>query len=236
MDENISMPRIGDAAPIFRANTTRGTINFPTDYSGRWVILFSHPADFTPVCTSEFVMFGKLQDEFEAMNCQLVGLSVDGVSSHIAWLRSIRDRIEFKGIRDLDIKFPLIDDVSMHVSKLYGMLQPGESETQAVRAVFFIDPKGIIRAIIYYPLKLGRNFDEIKRVLTGLQTADEFNVALPADWWPGDDVIDPNPTDMNKIEERWTKSADENSKVKCYDWYFCTRELPLEEIEKKTRK
>lgn len=236
MDENTSMPRIGQAAPMFQANTTRGPINFPTDYSGRWIILFSHPSDFTPVCTSEFVMFGSLQDEFEAMNCQLVGLSVDGVASHTAWIRSIRERISFNGHSNVDIQFPIIDDVSMKVSRLYGMLHPDESETQAVRAVFFIDPKGIIRAVIYYPLKLGRNFDEIKRVLEGLQTIDAFGVALPADWHPGDAVIDPNPTDLHKIDERWTRSQASDSKVKCYDWYFCTRELPADEIDQKLKK
>lgn len=227
------MPRIGDPAPAFRAATTQGTINFPVDYSGRWIILFSHPADFTPVCTSEFMTFGKMQKEFEELNCQLVGLSVDGLSSHIAWLRTIRERMHFRDMDNIEVQFPLIDDVSMNVSRLYGMIQPGESETKAVRAVFFIDPKGIIRTIIYYPLALGRNFDEIKRVLIGLQTVDAFNVALPADWRPGDEVIDPNPGNMKGVEERWEKSQKADSGVKCYDWFFCTRKFPARKFNKK---
>ena len=229
------MPRIGDKAPEFKAATTQGPINFPTDFSGKWVILFSHPADFTPVCTSEFMTFGKMQKEFEDLNCTLVGLSIDGLSSHIAWLRTIKDRIEFRDMKNIDVKFPLIDDVSMNVAKLYGMLQPGESETKAVRAVFFIDPKGIIRTIIYYPLALGRNFDEIKRVLIGLQTVDAFGVALPADWRPGEEVIDPNPGNMADVEKRWENSKKGNG-LKCYDWFFCTKPISKEEIEKKIKK
>lgn len=229
------MPRIGDAAPAFKANTTQGIINFPADYSGKWIILFSHPADFTPVCTSEFMTFGKMQKEFSDMNCQLVGLSIDGLSSHIAWLRTIKEKIEFRNMKNIDVQFPLIDDISMHVAKLYGMLQPGESETKAVRAVFFIDPKGIIRTIIYYPLALGRNFDEIKRVLTGLQTADRFGVALPADWRPGDEVIDPNPGNMQAVEKRY-QDAKSGDGMKCYDWFFCTKKLSKEEIEKGLKK
>lgn len=185
LENNVNaMPRIGDKAPAFEAVTTQGKISFPSDFKGKWVILFSHPADFTPVCTSEFMTFGKMAAEYEALNCQLIGLSIDGLYSHIAWLRTIKEKIEYKGMKDIEIKFPLIEDVSMKVAKAYGMVQPGESETQAVRAVFFIDPKGTIRTIIYYPLSLGRNFDEIKRILIGLQTADNFKVALPADWRP----------------------------------------------------
>ena len=165
------MPRIGEKAPSFEAVTTQGKINFPSDYAGKWIILFSHPADFTPVCTSEFMTFGKMSKEFEDLNCQLVGLSVDGLYSHIAWLRTIKDKIDYKGMKNIEIKFPLIEDITMNVAKLYGMIQPGESSTSAVRAVFFIDPQGTIRTIMYYPLSLGRNFDEIKRVLVGLQTA-----------------------------------------------------------------
>lgn len=226
-----TMPRIGDAAPSFKALTTQGMINFPTDFNGKWIILFSHPADFTPVCTSEFMTFGKMQKEFDDLNCQLVGLSIDGLSSHIAWLRTIKEKIDWKGMKGLDIRFPLIDDISMHVANLYGMVQPGESETKAVRAVFFIDPKGVIRAIIYYPLALGRNFDEIKRVIIALQTADNFEVALPADWRPGDPAIDPNPGTMDKVAERVEK-AKAGGKIKCYDWFFCTREISKEEVEK----
>ncbi|NCC74734.1 MAG: peroxiredoxin, partial [Sphingobacteriia bacterium] len=178
--EHKPIPRIGEPAPAFKAVTTQGEINFPSDYKGRWVVLFSHPADFTPVCTSEFMTFASMEKEFKELNTDLVGLSVDGLYSHIAWLRTIKEKIQYKGMKNVEVKFPLIEDITMEVANLYGMLQPGESNTKAVRAVFFIDPKGIIRTIIYYPLSLGRNFDEIKRVLIGLQTADKFNVALPA--------------------------------------------------------
>nr|MCU0236484.1 peroxiredoxin [Acidobacteriota bacterium] len=187
----VSMPRIGDKAPQFKAVTTQGEINFPEQYAGKWVILFSHPADFTPVCTSEFMTFASLEDKFSELNCQLVGLSVDGLYSHIAWLRTIKDKIEYKGMKNVEVKFPLIEDITMEVAKMYGMMQPGESSTKAVRAVFVIDPKGIIRTIIYYPLSMGRNFDELLRVLQALQTADAFACATPADWRPGDDVIVP---------------------------------------------
>ena len=222
------MPRSGEKAPAFEAVTTQGKINFPADFKGKWKILFSHPADFTPVCTSEFMTFGKMADEFEALNCQLVGLSVDGLYSHIAWLRTIREKIEYKGMKDVEIHFPLIDDVSMKVAKLYGMIQPGESETSAVRAVFFIDPKDTIRTIMYYPLALGRNFDEIKRVLVGLQTVDNFGVALPADWRPGDEVIVPTAGSCGVAKER---VEDKSGEIHCYDWFFCTRRLPKEEVE-----
>ncbi|MBC7125622.1 MAG: peroxiredoxin, partial [Bacteroidales bacterium] len=167
MEENqvIAMPRIGDPAPEFKAITTQGEINFPNDYKGSWVILFSHPADFTPVCTSEFMTFASMEQKFNEANCKLVGLSVDGLYSHIAWLRTIKEKIEYKGMKNVEVTFPLIEDITMDVAKKYGMIQPGESSTKAVRAVFFIDPKGIIRTIIYYPLSLGRNFDELYRVL-----------------------------------------------------------------------
>ncbi len=227
------MPRIGDQAPSFEAVTTQGKINFPGDFKGKWIILFSHPADFTPVCTSEFMTFGSMAEEFEKLNCQLVGLSIDGLYSHIAWLRTIKDKIEYRGMKNIEIKFPLIEDVSMNVAKAYGMVQPGESKTQAVRAVFFIDPKGTIRTIIYYPLALGRNFDEIKRVLIGLQTADKFGVALPADWRPGDDVIVPTAGSCGVAKERM---EDKSGEMTCYDWFFCTRKLSKEEIEKKLGK
>lgn len=223
------MPRIGEKAPEFTASTTQGKIDFPHDFKGKWVILFSHPADFTPVCTSEFMTFGRMADEFESLDCKLIGLSVDGLSSHIAWLRTIREKIEFNGMKNIDVRFPLIDDVSMNVARKYGMIQPGESETKAVRAVFFIDPKGIIRAIIYYPLSLGRNFDEMKRVLVALQTADKYSVATPADWWPGDDVIVPSPGTMDAADER-AGMTDED--VTVYDWFFTTRRLPLGKVEK----
>ncbi len=227
-EQVLSMPRIGDKAPSFKAVTTQGDINFPQDYAGKWVILFSHPADFTPVCTSEFMTFASMQDEFEALNTQLVGLSVDGLYSHIAWLRTIKEKIEYKGMKNVEVAFPLIEDITMNVAKTYGMLQPGESTTKAVRAVFFIDPKGVIRTIIYYPLSLGRNFDELKRVLIGLQTADAYEVALPADWRPGDDVIVPTAGSCGVAKERM-ESTDEDQT--CYDWFFCTKKLAKEKVD-----
>lgn len=222
------MPRIGDAAPAFEANTTQGHISFPADFKGKWKILFSHPADFTPVCTTEFMTFGHMAEEFEALNCQLIGLSIDGIHSHIAWLRTIREKIDFRGMKGIEVKFPLIDDISMNVAKLYGMIQPGESTTSAVRAVFFIDPQDKIRTILYYPLSLGRNFDEIKRVLIGLQTSDRFGVALPADWRPGDEVIVPTAGSCGVAKARMNG---EEGQMKCYDWFFCTKPLSKEEVE-----
>ncbi len=224
----IPMPRIGDKAPEFKAITTQGEINFPVDYDGQWVILFSHPADFTPVCTSEFITFASLEKKFNEANCKLVGLSVDGLYSHIAWLRTIKEKIEYKGMKDVEVKFPLIEDITMSIAKKYGMIQPGESSTKAVRAVFFIDPKGIIRAIIYYPLSLGRNFDELYRVLIGLQTADAFGVATPADWQPGDDVIVPTAGSCGVAKER----MENKTEMHCYDWFFCTKKLDKEKVLK----
>lgn len=222
----VTMPRIGDKAPVFKAVTTQGEINFPADYSGEWVVLFSHPADFTPVCTSEFITFAHLEDKFAKANCKLVGLSIDGLYSHIAWLRTIKEKIEFNGMKNIEVKFPLIEDITMEVAKKYGMIQPGESKTQAVRAVFFIDPKGMVRAIIYYPLSLGRNFDEIYRALIAMQTSDKFSVATPADWTPGDDVIISPAGSCGVAEERMT-STDE---LKCEDWFFCTKPLDKEVV------
>jgi peroxiredoxin (alkyl hydroperoxide reductase subunit C) len=224
--QTLSLPRIADKAPAFKAVTTQGEINFPGDYAGSWVILFSHPADFTPVCTSEFMTFASLESKFERANCKLVGLSVDGLYSHIAWLRTIKDKIEYKGMKDVEVKFPLIEDITMEVAKKYGMIQPGESSTKAVRAVFVIDPKGIIRTIIYYPLSLGRNFDELYRVIIALQTADMFSVATPADWWPGDEVIVPTAGSCGVAKERMESKSD----MKCYDWFFCTKKISEQEI------
>jgi peroxiredoxin (alkyl hydroperoxide reductase subunit C) len=221
-----AMPRIGDKAPEFKAVTTQGEINFPADYSGSWVILFSHPADFTPVCTSEFITFATMEEKFAKANTKLVGLSVDGLYSHIAWLRTIKEKIEYKGHKNVEVNFPLIEDITMSVANKFGMIMPGEASTKAVRAVFFIDPKGIIRAIIYYPLSLGRNFDELYRVIIGLQTADAFSVALPADWQPGDDVIVPTAGSCGVAKQRM-ESKDE---MKCYDWFFCTKKLDKEKV------
>ena len=228
-----TMPRIGEKAPEFKAVTTQGEINFPSDYKGKWIILFSHPADFTPVCTTEFMTFGSMAKEFEDLNCQLVGLSVDGLFSHIAWLRTIKEKIDYKGMKNVEVRFPLIEDITMEVANKYGMIQPGDSSTKAVRAVFFIDPQGIIRTLMYYPSSLGRNFDEIKRVLIGLQTTDNFGVALPADWRPGDEVIVPPAGSCGVAQQRMT---DTTGKLKCYDWFFCTNELSKEEVESKLGK
>ncbi len=222
----VSMPRIGDAAPQFKAVTTQGEINFPADYKGSWVILFSHPADFTPVCTSEFMTFATMEEKFNKANCKLVGLSVDGLYSHIAWLRTIKEKIEYKGMKDVEVNFPLIEDITMDVAKKYGMIQPGESSTKAVRAVFYIDPEGIIRTIVYYPLSVGRNFDELYRALIALKTADEFDVALPADWRPGDEVIVPPAGSCGVAKNR----MEGKEEMKCYDWFFCTKEIPEEKV------
>lgn len=218
-NQTTQMPLIGDKAPSFEAETTQGKIRFPQDFKGKWVILFSHPGDFTSVCTSELILFGVLQKEFEQLNCRLIGLSVGTLSSHIAWLRSMHERIEFKGHKNVDFRFPLIADMNMAVADKYGMVQPHAGSTAAVRSVFFIDPTATIRAIICYPAQLGRNFSEIKRVLVGLQTADKYHVALPADWWPGDDIIVPAPVTYDGTEQ----SAEG---MTCCEWYFCTKPLP----------
>ncbi len=223
-----TMPRIGDPAPAFIASTTQGEISFPGDYAGSWVILFSHPADFTPVCTTEFMTFASMQDEFAALNTKLVGLSVDGLFSHIAWLRTIKEKIEFRGMKDVEVTFPLIDDVGMDVASLYGMIMPGEDTTKAVRAVFVVDPTGTIRTIIYYPLSLGRNFDELKRVVIALQTADALSVATPADWRPGDDVIVPPPGSCGTAKDRVQEPGEG---VTVVDWFFATKKVSVAEVE-----
>jgi len=230
--EVFNIPRIGDKAPSFTANTTQGEINFPEQFEGKWTILFSHPADFTPVCTSEFITFGSLEEKFKEVNCNLIGVSIDGLYSHIAWLRTIKEKIEYKGMKDVEINFPLIDDVSMNVANKFGMIQPGESTTSAVRAVFFIDPKGIIRAIIYYPLSLGRNFDEIYRALIAMQAADAFKVATPADWRPGDDVIVSPAGSCGVAKDR----MDGKDVDGCQDWFFCTKKISKEDVEKAIKK
>jgi len=214
-----TMPLIGDPAPGFKAVTTQGEINFPEDYIGKWVILFSHPADFTPVCTTEFMTFASMEEEFKAMNTELVGLSVDSLYSHIAWLRKIQE-LEWKDKKHIEVKFPLIEDIRMEVANKYGMIQPGQSNTQAVRAVFVIDPEGKIRLILYYPLTTGRNFDEIKRVIQALQKSDSDGVATPADWRPGDDVIVPTAGSCGVAKERMEDQSDDQY---CLDWFMCFR-------------
>lgn len=223
-----TMPRIGDPAPAFDAVTTQGHISFPADYAGKWVILFSHPADFTPVCTSEFMTFASMQDEFAAYNTQLVGLSIDGLYSHIAWLRTIKEKITFRGLSDIEVTFPLIEDITMEVAKKYGMIMPGEDSAKAVRAVFVVDPASVIRTVIYYPLSLGRNFDELLRVIKALQTADAFHVATPADWRPGEPVIVPTAGSCGAAQDRMD-GVEEG--VECIDWFFCTKELSAHAVE-----
>ncbi len=219
------IPLIGEDAPAFKADTTQGPINFPADYKGKWVILFSHPADFTPVCTTEFMTFATMAPEFKALNCELVGLSIDSTYSHIAWLRTIKEKIKYKNMENVEVNFPLIADVRMDVAKLYGMIQPSADNTKAVRAVFFIDPKGKIRAIIYYPLSNGRNFQEIKRLLIAMQTSDANGIATPADWQPGDDVIVPPPGSCGVAKERVEKAGKD---YYCLDWFICFKKLPIE--------
>ncbi len=221
------IPLIGEPAPAFKAHTTQGPIDFPKDYQGKWVILFSHPADFTPVCTTEFMTFAKMQPEFKALNCELIGLSIDSPYSHIAWLMTIKEKIKYKDMANVEINFPVIADIKMEVAKAYGMVQPGVSDTQAVRAVFIIDPKGKIRAILYYPLSNGRNFQELKRLLIALQTSDKFGVATPADWQPGDDVIVPPPGSCGAAKDRVTKPEPDSYVV---DWFMTFKKLPKEKL------
>jgi len=223
MNENNRMPLIGDLAPAFQAVTTQGVINFPEDYQGKWVILFSHPADFTPVCTTEFMTFATMADEFRALNTELVGLSVDSLYAHIAWLRKIQE-LEWNGMKNVEVKFPLIEDIKMDVANKYGMIQ-GQSTTQAVRAVFFIDPKGIVRTILYYPAAVGRNFDEIKRIILALQKADRDSVATPANWRPGQDTIIPTAGSCGVAKQRM-ESQDENKY--CLDWFLCLKKVPVD--------
>lgn len=215
---------LGETAPSFTADSTQGQIRFPEDFGGKWVLLFSHPGDFTAVCTSEFVLFGAMCEEFEALNCRLVGLSVGSVPSHIAWFRSIEQNIEYKGHSRVKMRFPLIADLTMEVAHKYGMIAPRVRSTAAVRSVFFIDPDAKIRAIITYPMQLGRNFSELKRILVALQTIDQHHVALPADWLPGEDIVVPAPTTYDGTKR-------EMEGLTCFDWYFCTKPLPLKEKE-----
>lgn len=220
MDECTRLPLIGDPAPSFQAKTTQGIVNFPADYQGKWIILFSHPADFTPVCTTEFITFASMQQEFRDINTELVGLSIDSMFAHIAWLRTIKEKIEYKGMKDVEVKFPVIEDITMDVAKIYGMLQPNASTTQAVRAVFIIDPKGIIRLIMYYPASCGRNMQEIKRAVIAMQKADKESIATPANWQPGDDVILPPPGSCGAAKERVEQHGED---VYCLDWFLCFR-------------
>ncbi len=207
------MPRIGEPAPQFEAVTTQGNIKLE-DFKGSWLILFSHPADFTPVCTTEFIGFAQIHPRLREMNCELMGLSIDSVYSHIAWARNVEEKLGQK------LTFPIIADLNKEVASKYGMIMPGESKTETSRCVFVIDDKQILRAMIYYPLTTGRNMDEILRLIQALQTTDEHGVATPANWHPGDKVIVPPPNTQEMAEERV-----KNTKFECNDWYFCKKEL-----------
>lgn len=214
----LRMPLIGDEAPAFTAKTTQGEISFPNDYKGKWVVLFSHPADFTPVCTTEFMTFASMQDEFKSLNTELIGLSIDSLYAHIAWLRTIKEKIVYKGMQNVEVNFPVIEDLTMEVAKKYGMLQPGASNTQAVRAVFIIDPAAKVRAVIYYPLSNGRNMEEVKRLIIAMQKSDKEGVATPANWQPGEDVIIPPPGSCGTAKERMEDKEDGKY---CLDWFMC---------------
>jgi peroxiredoxin (alkyl hydroperoxide reductase subunit C) len=211
----MGFPLIGDKVPEFTAKTTHGVINFPKDYEGKWVVLFSHPADFTPVCTTEFVAFQKRYEEFKKLNTELIGLSIDQVFSHIKWVQWIKEKL------GIEIQFPVIADDRGQIAELFGMIHPGKG-TNTVRAVFIIDPKGILRAMLYYPQELGRNMDEILRMVKGLQVNDEHGVALPANWpnneLVGDEVIIPPATDCQTAAKR-------PQEYDCYDWWFCHKKL-----------
>jgi peroxiredoxin (alkyl hydroperoxide reductase subunit C) len=218
--EQIRIPLIGEDAPSFEAVTTQGPINFPEDYRGKWVILFSHPADFTPVCTTEFMTFASMQEEFKEMNTELLGLSVDSIFSHIAWLKRIQEKIEYKGMKNVEIKFPVIADLKMEVVNKYGMVQRKASKIQTVRAAFVIDPESKIRAMIYYPVPNGRNMQEIKRLITAMQKSDAENVSTPANWQPGDDVVISPPRSMEGVKERLEKTEEGTY---CLDWFMCLK-------------
>lgn len=223
------LPLLGDKAPSFRAKSTQGFINFPKDYKGSWVIFFSHPSDFTPVCTTEFMTFESMKEEFARLNTKLLGLSVDRVSSHLAWLKNIKEKIDYNGMSEIDVDFPLIDDLNRSIAKRYGMIQPNTDNAKTVRAVFIIDPQSRIRAILYYPQSNGRNVEEIKRLLVALQTTDEFGVVTPANWEAGDEVIITPPATKEEAIERLESMDD----TKCYDWFLCFKKLPKETLEEK---
>lgn len=208
-----SMPRIGDTAPDFEALTTTGKLRFSEYAKDSWTILFSHPADFTPVCTTEMSGFAQEKDFFSAHNTRLIGLSIDSIHAHVAWVQNVREKT---GVL---FEFPIIADLDMSVSKMYGMLQPGESETAAVRAVFFIDPKFKVRLLMYYPLNVGRNMEEIKRALIALQTADQHKCAMPLNWKPGEKVIVPPPKTLDELDSRL------KSDYEMVDFYLAKRDL-----------
>jgi peroxiredoxin (alkyl hydroperoxide reductase subunit C) len=206
------MPQLNALAPAFEARTTHGVKKL-SDYKGKWLVLFSHPADFTPVCTTEFIAFAQHYPEFQKLNCELLGLSIDSYYSHVAWVRNIKEKF------GVEIPFPIIEDLSMNVANAYGMIHPGAADTSAVRATFIIDDKGILRAMVYYPMTNGRSIPEFVRLVTALQTSDKNKVATPASWQPGDKVIVPPPQDTDAAEKRMGEGYE------CTDWYFCKKSL-----------
>ena len=213
MTESIAQfPHLNEPAPDFKAKTTHGDRSL-ADYKGKWLILFSHPADFTPVCTTEFIGFAKAADKFKKMHCELLGLSIDSLFSHLAWVRNIKEKF------GVDITFPIIEDIKMEVASAYGMVHPGAADTQAVRATFFIDPKGVLRAMVYYPMSNGRSIDEFVRLLEAMQTSDKHAIATPEGWTPGKDVIVPPPKTSADADAR----AGEGYATT--DWYFSTKKL-----------
>jgi peroxiredoxin (alkyl hydroperoxide reductase subunit C) len=211
-EKTATLPRINEPAPDFEAKSTNGPLKL-SDYQGKWVVLFSHPADFTPVCTTEFVEFARRSGDFRQRDAELIGLSVDSVPAHIAWIRNINQNF------GVNVDFPVIADLDTKVAQKYGLIHPGASETATVRAVFVIDPKGIVRALIYYPMSLGRNIDEVLRVVDALQTADANACSTPANWQPGDQVVVPPPQTLADAEKRV------NSDYDVTDWYFAKRNL-----------
>ncbi len=207
-----SLPRLGMPAPRFEAVTTHGKVRLE-DFQGTWLVLFSHPADFTPVCTTEFMAFAAIAPELRKRNVELLGLSIDSPTSHIAWVLNIKEKF------GVDIPFPIIADLNKEIATLYGMISPGESKTETSRCVFVIDPNGIVRAMIYYPLTTGRNTDEIIRLIDALQTTDKHKVATPANWKPGEKVIVPPPATMEEVEARLKAGFE------CKDWYICKKSV-----------
>jgi len=207
-----SMPRLNEPAPNFEAKTTHGPRKL-ADYKGKWLVLFSHPADFTPVCTTEFMAFAKAYPDFRKLNCELIGLSIDSYYAHVAWVRNIKEKF------GVEIPFPIIEDLSMKVANAYGMIQPGASDTSAVRATFVIDDKGFLRAMVYYPMSNGRSIAEFLRLVAALQTSDRNKVATPEGWQPGDKVIVPVPGSVQEVEKRMGEG------LECVDWYFCRKSL-----------
>ncbi len=208
-----SLPRLNERAPDFKELTTHGVKSL-SDYKGKWLVLFSHPADFTPVCTTEFIAFAKLEPEFNKRNAELLGLSIDSHHSHIAWVRNIKEKF------DVDINFPIIADLKMEVARAYGMIHPGAADTSAVRATFMIDPHGILRAMVYYPMSNGRYIPEFLRMLDAMQTTDEHGVATPEGWQPGDRVIVPPAATVEEANKRM-----ESGEYECVDFYYCTKQL-----------